>query len=119
MAELGKALESVAKGDQAMGMKGYGGDLARMFGLGGHGIGAKGETVPRPPALHSSSQKRGNPNPRSVSARPGKEIKPQRGEGADLVTAEEAGEYLKFSGTMIYEGLRRNSGVQDRRFLAV
>jgi purine-binding chemotaxis protein CheW len=37
-----------------MGMKGYGGDLARRYGVGGHGTGAKGETVPPASALHSS-----------------------------------------------------------------
>jgi len=78
MAELGKGMESAGKGDQAMRMKGYGGDLARMFGVGGHGTGAKGETVPPAPALHSSSLKKGNPKPRSVLARPEKAIKPRR-----------------------------------------
>ena len=70
-------MESAAEGDQAMGMKGYLGDLARMFGVGGHGTGAKGETVPPAPALHSSFLKKENPKPRSVFARLGKEIKPQ------------------------------------------
>jgi len=78
MAELGKGMELAGKGDQAMGMKGYGGDLARRFGVGGHGTGAKGETVPPAPALHSSSPMKGNPKPRSISPRRGKEIKPQR-----------------------------------------
>lgn len=78
MAELGKGMEFAGKGDQAMGMKSYVGDLARMLGSGGHGTGAKGETVPPAPALHSSFQKKGNPKPRSISPRRGKEIKPQR-----------------------------------------
>ena len=63
---------------QARGMKGHVGDLARLFGVGGHRTGAKGETVPPAPALRSSSPKKGNPKPRSISARQGKEIKPQR-----------------------------------------
>jgi hypothetical protein len=77
MAGLGRGMESAAKGDQAMGMKGYVGDLARMFGVGGHGTGGKGETVPPAPALHSSFLEKEKPKPRSVFARLGKEIKPQ------------------------------------------
>lgn len=63
MAELGKGRGSAAKGDLAMGMKGYVGDLARTFGVGGHGTGVKGETVPPAPALHSSFLKKENRNP--------------------------------------------------------
>jgi hypothetical protein len=57
MAESGKDMESVVKGDQPMGMKGYGGDLERMFGIGGHGTEAKGETVPPAPAIIPDSRR--------------------------------------------------------------
>jgi hypothetical protein len=72
-------MESVVKGDQPMGMKGYVGDLERMFGIGGHGTGAKGETVPPAPAHPSSFQKGTNPKPGSFFERRGKQINPQQG----------------------------------------
>ena len=45
-------MESAAEGDQAMGMKGYVGDLARMFGSGVMGPGRKEKPfLPHPPFI--------------------------------------------------------------------
>lgn len=78
MAESGKDMESVVKGDQPMGMKGYVGELERMLSIGGHGTGTKGETVPPAPAHHSSFQKGANPKPGSVFERRRKQINPRQ-----------------------------------------
>jgi hypothetical protein len=69
-------MESVVKGDRPMGMKAYAGDLDRLFGIGGHGTGAKGETVPPAPAHHSSFQKGAIPKRGSVFEGRGKQIQP-------------------------------------------
>jgi hypothetical protein len=77
-------MESVVKGDRPMGMKGYAGDLDRLFGIGGHGTGAKGETVPPAPAHHSSFQKGAIPKkgvrfrrPRKANPPPASDSPPQ------------------------------------------
>jgi hypothetical protein len=72
-------MESVVKGNRPMGMKGYAGDLDLLFGIGGHGTGAKGETVPPAPAHHPSFQKGPNPKKGSVFEGRGKQIHPRKG----------------------------------------
>jgi hypothetical protein len=61
-----------------MGMKGYAGDLDRLFDIGGHGTGAKGETVPPAPPHHSSFRKGANPKRGSVFEGRGKQIHPSQ-----------------------------------------
>jgi hypothetical protein len=56
-------MELAGKGDQAMGMKSYGGDLARMLGSGGMGPGRKEKPfLPHQPFI-PHSRRRGTRNP--------------------------------------------------------
>ena len=65
MAELEKGMESAVKGGPAMGMKGYVGDLAHVWGRGVMGPGRKEKPfLPHQPFIpHSGKGETRNPGP--------------------------------------------------------